>query len=771
LSILRNLEVPYFSQRVNKAVWKKKYSSGDKITKNKPELIGTIDENTEPVSMAKQSCNVTCLAMILHYFGVTSDTPDVMMKKVFEPSSEQLKTYTSEQKELVEKTYSTDSFFEPIKNIKTFAEKFYHVTVETSTTKKMDAIKNEILSGYPVLVSCGILRPYLSSEYVLPSKKKAYAKVFNRELSTVSASSYDNKLAEYINQINEKKQQLLNTSLSKEERANITTKINTLEANKKMLEDKYTEVFNNYLNDYRFHGHYVVIRGITDNGVIINDPWGKPVIETITGKANYSVVDGDNIEISNELFDKQYFENKRFFSCLIVRAKRWNFISHDKQFDLKNENFLENCHSAELFEHGGFPIKRSNLWHNGLHFGSKIGNYIYPIGPGQLIAARIINKDVGNDKAPRNGSRCFVLIKHQIKLNSVLKDFFVCYMHLKSVENFENIANEYPIKKTEIKWIDDLLKRAKKRKRISALSSVKDRDFYEVDDIEGTTAVGKLPNSGVFVINKIENGKIYFYYEKDNTIKEYWVQEKHILNADDKTQNYKNKIEELKTGKVVYFTDIPEDNCIEVSNSYSLGVMGNYSGLSCDNKKDSIHIEIFSNSLIVDNSDNSFKIIKKSDMPAELNNSSSLCNRKEMISFFENKKLYGNSIDCFFNLKQDGVICKSEMINFYNNYGYSKIFENYIVQHISEWSDKIDWESSIENAKGVPNKYFLEFLPKNEDYVGTLKEYVEAVYNPYKWFNNECISAMKTEDNDLKKGIAYFYHPARFIKWLYDNNK
>ena len=199
--------------------------------------------------------------------------------------------------------------------------------------------------------------------------------------------------------------------------------------------------------------------------------------------------------------------------------------------------------------------------------------------------------------------------------------------------------------------------------------------------------------------------------------------------------------------------------------------MGNYSGLSCDNKKDSIHIEIFSNSLIVDNSDNSFKIIKKSDMPAELNNSSSLCNRKEMISFFENKKLYGNSIDCFFNLKQDGVICKSEMINFYNNYGYSKIFENYIVQHISEWSDKIDWESSIENAKGVPNKYFLEFLPKNEDYVGTLKEYVEVVYNPYKWFNNECISAMKTEDNDLKKGIAYFYHPARFIKWLYDNNK
>ena len=81
--VLRNLEVPYFSQRDNKIYWHKKFSKIDDITKDNPELIGSIDNSVEPVSMAKQSCNITSLAMLLHYFGVTSDTPDEMMRKVF----------------------------------------------------------------------------------------------------------------------------------------------------------------------------------------------------------------------------------------------------------------------------------------------------------------------------------------------------------------------------------------------------------------------------------------------------------------------------------------------------------------------------------------------------------------------------------------------------------------------------------------------------------------------------------------------------------------
>jgi len=208
---------------------------------------------------------------------------------------------------------------------------------------------------------------------------------------------------------------------------------------------------------------------------------------------------------------------------------------------------------------------------------------------------------------------------------------------------------------------------------------------------------------------------------------------------------------------------------VEVTNSMPIGRMGKFSGFSCDNKIKSIHFEIFSNSLVIDNKSNDFRIIELSDLPKNLQTCDSLCNREEMIKFFEDKQLYGNVVDVFLNLKQNGVISKSEMLTFYKDYEHSKIFQKYIVQHISEWSDKINWEEAFKQAKGVPNKYFLAFLPKNEDFVGNLEEYVNSVYEPYKWLNNDCISAMKTEDNNLRKGVAYFYHPVKFIEWLNKN--
>lgn len=765
----RNLEVPYFSQRANKVEWHRRYSSSDPQVIKKPELKGTVVPNTNPVSMAKQSCNVTSLAMLLHYFGVTSDTPDVMMKKVFDPTKEEFASYTAKQKELVEKTYSTDDFFEPVNNLKEFAENFYNVTVETSTNKKLNEVKQEVLAGYPVLVSCGILRVYASSEYYTLSKKEAYSKIFNVAINDNLVTKYDEKITEYNNNISQKVLLLENPELTSEQQKAINDEIETIKNNKKKLEDKQSAIYNDYINDYRYHGHYLVIRGVTDDGVIVNDPWGKPVIDG-TGKGSYSVMDGDNIKIPDTLFSQQIFSDMHFYSTLIVRTKRWKFISHLSDYEISKSNFLQICHEAEIFEHGGFPVKRSNLWHNGIHFGGKIGSAVYPIGAGQLIAARIVNKDVQNDPAPKNGSRCFVLVKHQILVDGALKDFFVCYMHLNPINDLENIVNQYPIKKTNCHWLDLIIERSKKRKRVSAASKVVDRDFYELSDTTGANPVGKLPNSSVFVISKVEGDKIYFYYEKNNNVNEYWVKTESIFDANDITTNYKKKIDDLVLGKIVFFTDVKEDDCIEVSPSYKIGEMGEFSGLTCDKKIKSIHLEIFSDSLVINKNNTCFKVFDAKSMPSALNDTKAFCNREEMIKYFEDKKLYGNIIDSFRNLKTDGVISKSEMLTFYNTYEKSKIFEEYIIQHISEWSDKIDWIESMEQAKGVPNDYFLSFLPKNENYVGTLQEYISAVYIPYRWLSSDCIAAMKTNSNNLEKGLAYFYHPSRFIKWLWDNN-
>ena len=111
----RNLEVPYFSQRENKTVWHRRYTKEEvEANKESSSLIGTIVPNGKTDTKAKNSCNITSLAMILHYFGITTDTPDEMMRKVFSPTKDELKNYTSGQKDLVTETYKNAYLFESI---------------------------------------------------------------------------------------------------------------------------------------------------------------------------------------------------------------------------------------------------------------------------------------------------------------------------------------------------------------------------------------------------------------------------------------------------------------------------------------------------------------------------------------------------------------------------------------------------------------------------------------------------------------------------------
>ena len=97
-------------------------------------------------------------------------------------------------------------------------------------------------------------------------------------------------------------------------------------------------------------------------------------------------------------------------------------------------------------------------------------------------------------------------------------------------------------------------------------------------------------------------------------------------------------------------------------------------------------------------------------------------------------------------------------------------FQNYIIQHISEWSDKIDWKEAFEKATGVSNNGLTVFL-RGENFEENIDNYITKIYTPYKWFNTECIAAMNTESSLFNKGYATFYHPVRFIKWLNEYRK
>lgn len=74
---LRNLPVPFFSQRKNKYIYEGVYTKEQAEKLNNNSLEG----KKYQISMACNSCNITSVWMILRYFGVSIINPDAIMKE------------------------------------------------------------------------------------------------------------------------------------------------------------------------------------------------------------------------------------------------------------------------------------------------------------------------------------------------------------------------------------------------------------------------------------------------------------------------------------------------------------------------------------------------------------------------------------------------------------------------------------------------------------------------------------------------------------------
>ena len=135
-----NLAVPFFSQRENTYTW---YLTD----KNSGLHIGT------GISMACQSCNITSLCMILQYLGITDDSPDDVMKKIYEID---FKSWS----------YNTDyrTYIEVAEHLKDVLKKTYSINDDKiqlysswSTKLRYSDIKKYLKQGFPIWFSWGII--------------------------------------------------------------------------------------------------------------------------------------------------------------------------------------------------------------------------------------------------------------------------------------------------------------------------------------------------------------------------------------------------------------------------------------------------------------------------------------------------------------------------------------------------------------------------------------------------------------------------------------
>ena len=173
---IRNLPVPFFSQREVKYRWQRIARNirdgGEEPEANPAQGIEARFYNEDeaigyPVSLAHKSCNIVSLCMLLHYYGITDDSPDRMLEAFFSrrtfpnPSSPNaMLTHDFSREENIGYPY----FLGPNRlqvwsNFRLFAESHYGIPnayFKHGQNLNIAWAKGQIAKGHPVMISYGI---------------------------------------------------------------------------------------------------------------------------------------------------------------------------------------------------------------------------------------------------------------------------------------------------------------------------------------------------------------------------------------------------------------------------------------------------------------------------------------------------------------------------------------------------------------------------------------------------------------------------------------
>ena len=152
----RNLAVPFFTQRDNTYVWQQVDS--DSNLKKGPKY-----------PMAWRSCNITSLCMILHYWGLTTETPNQMIEKVFSKTEDGWKWLYEETVEVEGKTRTGAARLENWSDLKKIAELYIEgkegfKVIQKGEKLTLSFLKEKIAKGCPIILSTGLASKFGSGE-------------------------------------------------------------------------------------------------------------------------------------------------------------------------------------------------------------------------------------------------------------------------------------------------------------------------------------------------------------------------------------------------------------------------------------------------------------------------------------------------------------------------------------------------------------------------------------------------------------------------------
>ncbi len=405
-----NLPVPYFCQRENKYIWYQK-ATDIIFDDDNPSIIkyniGDSITETEKV-MGPITCNITSLCMILNYFGITDDTPDDMMYKIFDSDE-----FANDSKFSVWRTTPAPNAndtpgpcaLEDRANMKHIANVLYGLEteneVETFGSLKLERAKKFIDNGLPVWFSYGaltlgggqsghiaVLRGYNDDGFIVndPYGNVADPDGFLRTPTSQSMYSYS-----------------------------------------------YRNTYNN-----------------------IDSGWGT----------------GENSFIQKTDFVKTIINNVQFNQALVIKPKKiWFFptISRGEIINLNQQEFYDKTIQEEVkiplnselnVLEAAYPICENGKWHTGIHVKGCKDKKIFPIGPGRLVAVRNTDELSVDKKDSKKGKKSnnFVLIRHNVPNKK--EYFFSYYLHLDKINIQERLNKNFSfniLQSDSRDWLDQIM--------------------------------------------------------------------------------------------------------------------------------------------------------------------------------------------------------------------------------------------------------------------------------------------------------------------------
>lgn len=367
-----NLAVPFFSQRENIYTWYERWDT-DVYDKNNVLIHkeGSIKNSANGISMACQSCNITSLCMILQYLGITDDSPDDAMKKIYEKdfkswsSNPNYRTYIEDAdrlKDVLKKTYS----------ISDDKIKLYSSWSTPNVKLRYSDIKKYLKQGFPIWFSWGIISGTTSGHISVI-----------RGITETGDIIVNDPWGDPTDAYGELK------SGGKGYYYTISSSHSTLD---------------------------LMGLGQGDNLVIKKSDFMKVLkSDTVSGLPKED-------------------ENKYCHQALVITEKRiWSdpLRKLKRNTEFTDEDILKYVQTYESFiaknksgnyVYAGYPICQNGLWHNGIHLFGSEGTPIYSIGPGRLVAIR------NTDDVKTN----FILVKYLDFKKQ--KPFFVLYKNLKYID-------------------------------------------------------------------------------------------------------------------------------------------------------------------------------------------------------------------------------------------------------------------------------------------------------------------------------------------------